>query len=280
MVYSIRNWVPPAFLVVGWLFVGTQDSAAQRGRTSAGLRQVFELAARGRGFFLVSEMGPLRGPLTAFAGRHGIADGKITFDLFSTFTRELRAQANGTASAPIAPAGEVGKKSPPPPRGSPESIKLWAERDFRRRDRNGDKSLNFDEMSSTLRGDLYQWDKSRDNLIDLEEYQVYFLERVQRRNRGSSVSEPLTVIIEDSLDKRPQVLRAGNLPEKGLPAWFQPLDEDEDGQVALYEWYQQGKELAEFTWWDRDDDGLITPQEALVRQATLEEEAKDSGRGD
>lgn len=256
-----------AVLTVG---ITCRTGTAQVRSNPAAMRQVFDLAARGRGYFLIAEMGPLRGPLSAYANRHQITDGKITFDHFAAFAQELKAQANGTLPAATETADT--KQAAPPPRGSPESIKLWAARDFGRRDRNGDGRLNFDEMSSTLRGDLYHWDKSRDNLIDLEEYKEYFLERVQRRSRGSSTPGTLTVILEDSLDARPQVYRAGNLPEKGLPKWFGALDTDKDGQVALYEWYEQGRELTDFESWDRDDDGLVTPKEALQQQAILEEQ--------
>ncbi len=76
-------------------------------------------------------------------------------------------------------------------------------------------------------------------------------------------------LLEDDLDKRPTVYRAGKLPEKGLPAWFVQLDTDQDGQVALYEWRAAGRDLDEFAEWDRDNDGFITPEEALKVQASL-----------
>ena len=48
-----------------------------------------------------------------------------------------------------------------------------------------------------------------------------------------------------------------------LPAWFKTLDTDHDGQLALREWQQGGKALAEFRRYDRNDDGLITRDEML-----------------
>jgi Ca2+-binding EF-hand superfamily protein len=54
----------------------------------------------------------------------------------------------------------------------------------------------------------------------------------------------------------------GNLP-KGLPAWFQELDTNGDGQISLREWREGGKKLSEFREYDLDDDGLITPDEVL-----------------
>lgn len=53
---------------------------------------------------------------------------------------------------------------------------------------------------------------------------------------GMQADNVVDALLEDDLDKRPTVYRAGKLPEKGLPAWFVQLDTDQDGQVALYEW--------------------------------------------
>lgn len=66
--------------------------------------------------------------------------------------------------------------------------------------------------------------------------------------------------VEDGLDARPVVHRAGKLP-LGLPPWFNVLDADGDGQVSLHEWRVAGKKLADFRKYDLDDDGLITVDE-------------------
>ena len=60
----------------------------------------------------------------------------------------------------------------------------------------------------------------------------------------------------------PIVFRAGKLP-KGLPSWFDELDTNKDGQVALHEWRKGGRGLDEFAEIDRNDDGFITIEEAL-----------------
>lgn len=54
----------------------------------------------------------------------------------------------------------------------------------------------------------------------------------------------------------------GNLP-RGLPSWFKALDKDGDGQISLHEWLQGGKEIREFSEYDLNGDGLITPDEVL-----------------
>jgi len=67
---------------------------------------------------------------------------------------------------------------------------------------------------------------------------------------------------DDDLEGRPSVFRAGKLPP-GLPDWFQKLDTDGDGQVALWEWRKGGKKLEDFLLWDLNEDGFITAEEAL-----------------
>jgi hypothetical protein len=51
----------------------------------------------------------------------------------------------------------------------------------------------------------------------------------------------------------------------GLPDWFQKCDRDGDGQLTLAEYAQHGSASAEqeFARYDRNRDGLVTPQEVL-----------------
>jgi Ca2+-binding EF-hand superfamily protein len=49
----------------------------------------------------------------------------------------------------------------------------------------------------------------------------------------------------------------------GLPAWFDELDIDEDGQVSLPEWLLGGRTRDEFRVYDLNGDGFITPEEVL-----------------
>jgi hypothetical protein len=57
----------------------------------------------------------------------------------------------------------------------------------------------------------------------------------------------------------------GKLP-RGLPAWFEQLDTDKDGQIGLYEWKGAGRPIAEFLAMDLNRDGFVTVEEALRYQ--------------
>jgi Ca2+-binding EF-hand superfamily protein len=158
-----------------------------------------------------------------------------------------------------------------PKGGNPmDTINQMAESDFAMRDRNGDGFLNPDEMPEQLRAELGRWDTNRDNLISLDEYKYYFATRMQGGRGGNQQNNSIvTIIEEEDLDTRPVVFRAGRLP-KELPSWFKELDIDRDGQVALYEWRLGKKEIDEFADWDRNNDGYITPEEALYKQRIMQ----------
>src|SRR5262245_55974315 len=153
-----------------------------------------------------------------------------------------------------------------------DTLRKKATGDFSLRDRNGDGFLNQDEMPEPLKSELSKWDTNRDNLISLDEYQFYYATRIQNRRDGLQPVIPVTIVHEDDeeLAARPVVLRAGKLPTRDLPKWFTQLDVDGDGQVALSEWFKGGNDLEEFREWDRNDDGFITPEEALYKQRLIQ----------
>src|SRR5262249_46479452 len=111
-----------------------------------------------------------------------------------------------------------------------------------------------------LKVDPARWDTNHDGLIDRNEFRAYFLARFAQGGDARQAN-PVTIILEEEFDKRPTVLRAGKLPKE--LKWFSDLDIDKDGQIALWECRQAGKSIEEFQSYDRNDDGFITPEEAL-----------------
>jgi hypothetical protein len=150
---------------------------------------------------------------------------------------------------------------------SPLDTTSEAERVFKHLDRDKNGVLTEMEMPPTLRADLKRWDRNQDGWINLEEYRPYFaqrLDRVYRRWQQRSEKPLPPLDIPQPAEERPSVARAGKLP-LGLPAWFDQLDEDRDGQIALHEWRKAGWPLDEFQQLDINDDGFLEPREVLNR---------------
>ncbi len=244
--------------------------------------RMFDMLARGRPYFLISETTRLAGPLSQFAQQKGITNGQITREQFTQFAEQMKANFTGGGSpggisfgggnpfgggAPFAATMSIspGSSSGPPPfmgmgrRDPYEMINRMADDEFRRRDVNGDGYLNLEEMPEAIKNDLAHWDINRDTLIDINEFRAYYLARFS--GEGDRQVNPVTIILEDDLDKRPTVLRAGKLPKE--LKWFEDMDIDKDGQIAMWEWRRAGKDPEEFANYDRNDDGFITPEEAL-----------------
>jgi hypothetical protein len=70
--------------------------------------------------------------------------------------------------------------------------------------------------------------------------------------RGDAVPLPLAPAAGPAAAPRPE-----------LPAWFTQCDSNRDGQVSLYEWRKAGRPLDEFRRMDRNNDGLLTPEEVF-----------------
>ncbi len=255
------------------------------GRMMGDPNWLFDRFARGRPYFLLTDVNRMRDSLMQYAQEKGVTfvNGQVTREQFAAYSEHMKAKMAsginpmmpprppGTPSVPGTPPGT------PPQAMTPEALQQMADLDFKSHDQNGDGKLNPEEMPGWLRRDLARWDANKDNLIDLDEYRKAYITRMQERMAGGAspgvqmpmAPDPLSSLVEEDLDKRPVVYRAGKLPDKGLPPWFKQLDTDNDGQVALWEWRQAGKDLAEFKQWDRDDDGFITPEEAMHVQAAL-----------
>jgi hypothetical protein len=236
--------------------------------------RMFDMLARGRPYFLVTDTRSLREPLTKFAQERGISNGQITRELFTQFSQSQAAniaRPGGFGGAPQAPGGfNPGGFNPggfAPGGFAPGGFgpgggfdpSQWADGEFRRRDSNGDNVLNRDEMPDAIREDIGRYDTNRDGLIDQSEYRGYFSARM---NRGQEQDpNPVTIILEEEFDQRPTVYRAGKMPKE--PRWLQELDTDGDGQVGLHEWRRGGKNIEDFATYDPNDDGFITAEEAL-----------------
>ncbi|MSQ94370.1 MAG: hypothetical protein EXR98_07420 [Gemmataceae bacterium] len=153
---------------------------------------------------------------------------------------------------------------------NPDALNQAADTEFRRRDGNGDGNLNSDEMPQQLRGSVTKWDKNGDTFIDINEFREYFMARILGGDDSQGTRGVASIIIEEEeLDRKPVVYRAGGKMPPGMPGWFKEMDIDEDGQIAVWEWRKAGKSLDEFTSWDINDDGLVTPDEAVRQQTSL-----------
>jgi hypothetical protein len=243
--------------------------------------QMFDFLSRGRGYFLVTDSQRLNNlGLGQYLQQKGITSGQVTRDVFIAFNQQVNSGMDGggfQGGGGFGPGGfggfggggfgGFGKGNFGGQGGNPiDAVSQMAESDFRVKDRNGDGFLNMDEMPLDLKSELGRWDQNRDNVISLEEYKSYYVTKVQERRGGNQQVDPITIIIEEeNLDARVTVYRAGKLPQ-GLPKWFKELDTDRDGQVALYEWHKAGRDIDEFREWDRNDDGFISPEEALYKQ--------------
>lgn len=266
------------------------------GGMSSDPEKMFDYLSRGRGYFEIKDTTRLREPLTQFAQERGITNGQITKQQFIEFNTQMNAKisaaGSGKGSNPVpfqGGGGDFGKKrfggdggpsiNPKEAVNNPDMLNQLAESDFKRRDNNGDGRLNKDEMPDSLRRNLMRWDRNGDGLIELSEFREYYVARLsgdEEAGGNNSTKGIASIIIEENeLDLKPTVLRAGKLP-KNMPAWFKELDTDNDGQVALFEWRTGRKNIDEFKNWDLNDDGFITPEEALRTQDVLAKNGSSS----
>ena len=140
-------------------------------------------------------------------------------------------------------------------------------------DINHDEKLSADEIpeNSDLQGSSFkEYDKNQDGFIDYSEYKAYMADKFGTTAEDGSFGGNYK---EKKLDL-PVAVRYGKLPA-GLPNWWVPLDTDKDGQVGLYEWRTDGREVKDFQDYDLDADGILAPQEWQQYNFRNAQKAKD-----
>jgi hypothetical protein len=160
-----------------------------------------------------------------------------------------------------------------------ERIRGYAEYTMRRYDENRNGVLDKDEWGE-MRMDPSPADSNRDGKITSEELIKWFVERTRERFGGSGSSRSGGSGESDSTNGnglksyrfRTALERLEQLGEP-LPPWFAEKDSNEDGQVAMAEFYSDWTDsrVREFRSWDLNDDGLITPVECLNGGGVVEE---------
>jgi Ca2+-binding EF-hand superfamily protein len=261
---------------VAAIFVAPAVTTGQFPKKGGGMKgfnmdpgQLFDWIAKGKPSIQISDLrGGQSQAAAQYAAKKGITNGMLNRQQFMEFQAEMMAMRMSGGRAP------QGGGPPTAPnvtivqsQSGSDVINQLSDAEFRRKDTNGDGKLNQDEMSGFLRSNLAKYDKNGDGLIDMYEYREYFAARLAGNVGGKDDSGTRgiasIIIEEEELDRKPVVFRAGGQMPAGLPAWFKELDTDGDGQVALYEWRKGGKNLDEFRDWDLNDDGFITPEEAI-----------------
>lgn len=153
-----------------------------------------------------------------------------------------------------------------------------AQETFNRYDRNKNGFIDQDEISSRWSGNPLDYDQNRDGRLSVSELSVRYARRradeeTRResrddRRRGSDrgrESEP-DLEVKDRYEGKVSFKRAEPRLPDGLPGWFAEKDQNNDGQVRMSEYASEWNDelVGEFYSFDRNFDGVITPDETLV----------------
>lgn len=165
-------------------------------------------------------------------------------------------------------------------RGEPdERVRRFAEAMMRQHDKNGNQRLEPDEWNAGW-GDFKQADRNHDGVVRADEL-ARRLGEFSRGGFGRGRAGSDRSSNPDSSgagrsgsgsdnSEQPKSYRfrtpTEQLPE-GLPDWFARKDTNADGQVAMAEYESPGfwtaAAVAQFTGYDLNNDGMITPGECL-----------------
>ena len=188
-----------------------------------------------------------------------------------------------------------------------EQDRREAERAFGYYDRNRDGKIDSGEMGRSRYGsDLPLFDRNRDGYITVTEMEFRYAQR-RANNAGGSSTASSGRDSGKSSDKDDDSESAGwradrdtdrksyrrpapveGAPE-GLPDWFPRDDADGDGQVAMAEFSVTWSDsvMNDFSQFDLNQDGIITPQECLkvgaegiVRGGSVDVTSTDSATAD
>jgi hypothetical protein len=145
--------------------------------------------------------------------------------------------------------------------------------------RGGDESGNNEERRG--RGGRGRGDNDNDNPNDRNDNERSQENRGRNNNddgdrqrggqqTGNPPAEvPLAKTLMSSMTERSYRLKPGkdSLPAEGLPSWFASRDANGDGQVAMHEYAGAWTEslVREFNRYDRNGDGVLTPEEFARR---------------
>lgn len=278
--------------------LGTPGTGGNFGRGGFDMGMMFDRVANGKPTIDVntfsSPFDPQAGQkLKDFMAKKGISGSQINREQFTEYMNEQMAARMATrGGAPGGPGGFGGPGGPgmggPPgmvgfgpgrggegmapgfPQANPEEM---ARERFKQFDKNADGILQPDEQPETIKGELAKFDANKNGNTEFDEYKEFFKTQVasmEAQGAFPGASGPGT--IEDELDKRPTMFRAGKLP-KDLPSWFEKLDKDKDGQVGLYEWKADSRTFEDFRQLDFNGDGFITIDECLRNNRILAKKA-------
>ena len=135
----------------------------------------------------------------------------------------------------------------------------YAQGIMKRNDTDGNRVLEGDEWDTIKNAE--KADYNGDKRITFDE----LLARVSMKRREDAVSRGGT----STTDRRSYRLITAQekLPE-GLPGWFKDKDRNGDGQVSMSEYSRRWTDSTarRFIGMDKNDDGLITPDEALAKK--------------
>jgi hypothetical protein len=225
-------------------------------------------------------------------GRRGPGGGR-----FGGRERGGRASDNGNSDSSSPSSNTAAKPTPAPTTpAAPElseadKVRAWAKGIIKKNDKNGDMMLQESEWEGL--GQSTKADANGDKVITLDELVAY-----ASRKPGSPASGPSPAVESKSQDAGAQApadhgekfvkpsspgpsstksakdksktYRFKTAKERlpaGLPSWFTSKDTNGDGQVSMSEYSKSWTEsqAAEFKRCDRDNDGIITAEEAAKK---------------